>query len=173
MSGWLKSGLLFGLIGLVISLIPMPFLFWAPSVPLWVAVIVLQIIPVMVMFGPLALILGSFAGFFGARWNSPSTMQRGMLASAFAGAAVFVGVLSFFGTIVTFLQSTPEIREAYVQLISDAFAQQGGEARGFAEGLPALLLGVGVCTGIFNLVIAIAAGSFFGWLGSRPKKQGS
>lgn len=173
MSGSLKSGLLFGLIGLIIALLPIPFLLWTPSVPYWVVVIVLQIIPIMLMFGPLALILGALAGFFGARWNSPSTMQRGILASAFAGAAVFVGVLSFFGTIVAFLQTTPDIREAYVQLISDAFAQQGGNAEGFAESLPALLLGVGVCTGIFNLVIAIAAGSLFGWLGSRPRKQGS
>lgn len=173
MSGAIKAGLLFGLIGLAISLVPPPIIVWATALPLWLARICVQIIPALMIFGPLALVLGSCAGYFGTRWSRPPTFQRGLLAGGVAGGGVMLGILVFFATILLLLASTPDIRDALVRMTSEGFAAQGGNEQVVTSGFTALLVAAGLCTGVVNLVVALGAGALAGWFASRIGSGGA
>lgn len=171
MGGAVKAGLLFGLIGLIIALIPPPIILWAPQLPRWLAIICVQIIPFLTLFGPLAILLGGGAGYVGTRWSRPRTLQRGILAGGLAGGGIVLGILVFFATILLLLTSTPEVRDALIEITSKSFAAQGGNSQIVTSGFTALMVAAGLCTGVANLSAALGAGAFAGWVASKPAKE--
>src|SRR5215216_6795047 len=111
MGGALKAGILFGLIGLILS--PLPLLpLMEIKLPALLTFVLLRGGPIVVLLGPLALILGGLAGFFGARWSRPvPTIGRGVLAGGVAGSGVMLGNLSFFVVILLLLSSVPGLQD--------------------------------------------------------------
>ncbi len=77
----------------------------------------------------------------------------------------------FFATILLLLASTPEVRDALVEITSESFAAQGGDSQFVTGGFTALMIAAGICTGVANLSAALGAGAFAGWVASRSSNQ--
>src|SRR5215475_14545990 len=77
MSGALKSGLIFALVGLVGGVV---FSFIEVGGPLWGI--------------PIALIVGAVAGYYGVRWSAASAgVGTGVLAGTIAGTGALIGAV--------------------------------------------------------------------------------
>lgn len=156
MSGALKSGLIFGLVGFVV-------------------VIGFSFIPLVgpILCGPLAAgIVGTAAGYYGVRWSTSNTgIGRGVLAGGLAGIGSLIGAVTFFVVAFTLVRSNPIFQEQ----LDEALRQQQN-AQIDKEQLD-ILLGVlgpiaGLCSGVFNLILSLAFGGLGGWLLTR-KRDGS
>jgi hypothetical protein len=165
MSGAVKSGLIFALVGIL-------------------GVIVSTIVPALLhpilgicVCGPLAIVLnGAAAGYVGIRWSAGTAgVSQGVLAGAIAGIGALIGTVVLFVALLLFIrsiaQSDPEL---YEQVLREAMRQQPD-----ANVDPALLNqmmnwmlpGVGFCLGLLNLSISLGLGALGGWLAVRNRPQ--
>jgi hypothetical protein len=156
MSGAVKSGLIFALVGIAV-------------------VVGFSFIPIIGAFvcGPLAAgLVGTAAGYFGVRWSDASAgVGTGVLSGAIAGVGGLIGAVIFWLIAFRLVQSMPGFQE---QILRSIEQQQPG-----AQLNPSdinTLIGVigpalGFCFGIFNLLLALALGALGGWLAVRNRGQ--
>jgi len=123
MSGAMRSGLIFGAIGLIAVLA-------TAFVPR----------PGPIVCGPLlAVLVGGLAGFFGVRWSVENArVSRGVLAALLAGLGMLVGAVIGYIVLFNSISSEPSFQQ---QL--SAFLQQQPDAKIDPEALGAL---VGIAT---------------------------
>lgn len=171
MSGAVKAGLLFALVGLLFALLPLPPLLDVP-VPIWTVVLLLRIVPLLVIFGPTALVLDGLAGYLGARWSAPATVGRGVLAGGLAGTGVLLGIVAFFETIALLLTRDPDLRRQLMEQFSQQWSNQGGDPAIITGGFSALIIAAGVCAGLMNLLLALGVGALGGLIASRQSAGG-
>jgi hypothetical protein len=154
MSGGVKSGLIFGLVGLIV-------------------VGGLTVIPTLgaLCCGPLgALLLGGGAGFMGVRWGGPAAgIGQGVLGGSLSGLGVLIGTIIGISIYFAIVLAIPEMQA----LLDEQLQQPGME--GLTEADRQNLLGVlgpiaGLCFGVLNLILAVGAGALGGWLGVRQRK---
>lgn len=144
MSGTMKSGLLFGLIGLIVVLI-------VGFVPFIGAL----------LCGPGgALLIGGAAGYFALRWNTGATgIGQSVLAGAIAGVGTLIGAVVFWIIAVSLASNDASLYDA----IQSALAQQPNANQLDPQSLKTLvgLVGpaAGLCFGVLNLVLALAGGA--------------
>jgi hypothetical protein len=156
MSGAMRSGLIFGAVGLIAVLATA---FIPPPGP--------------VVCGPLlAVLVGGLAGFYGVRWSvEQARVSRGVLAGSLAGLGMLIGAV--IGYIVLFnrtISSDPSFQEqlgAFLQQQPDAQVDPG--ALGAMVGLAGAV--AGLCFGVLNLLLALAFGALGGWLALRNRPQ--
>jgi hypothetical protein len=155
MSGAVKSGLIFALVGIA-------------------AVAGFSFIPYVgaLLCGPLAAgLVGVGAGYYGVRWSPPTAgVSTGLLSGAIAGVGALFGSVLFWLVIFALARSMPQFEE----MIDEALRQQPN-AQINPSDLNALLnlLGpvLGICFGIFNLLLALGLGALGGWLAVRNRPQ--
>lgn len=156
MSGPVKAGLIFGLIGIV-------------------AIVGVSFIPVIgaIVCGPgTAAILGAVAGYFGVRWGAANSgVGSGVLAGTIAGAGTLIGSVIFFVIAVSMISSMPGFNEAF----QEGLRQQQPNSELRPEDLNTMM-GIagpiaGFCFGLLNLLIALALGALGGWLAVRNRTQ--
>jgi hypothetical protein len=155
MSGAVKSGLIFALVGIA-------------------AVVGFSFIPYVgaLLCGPLAAALvGAGAGYFGVRWSPPTAgVGAGVLAGAISGVGALLGSVLFWLIIFAIARSMPQFQ----QTIEEALRQQPN-AQISPSDMNALLnlIGpaLGICFGIFNLLLAVGLGALGGWLAVRNRAR--
>lgn len=158
MSGGVKSGLLFALIGLVsviaVSFIPLGALLCAPVV---------------------AALAGGLAGYFGVRWSQgPAGVGTGALAGTFAGIGTLIGAVGFFLISSAMINAMePEALDQMVQQMQQAFELQPGTEELSPDELQAMMNLMfpiaGFCVGLIYLLIALALGALGGWIAGRNR----
>jgi hypothetical protein len=155
MSGAVKSGLIFALVGIA-------------------AVAGFSFIPYVgaLLCGPLAAALvGIGAGYYGVRWSPPMAgVGTGVLAGTIAGVGALLGSVIFWLVVFAIARSMPE----FDQVIQDTLRQQpNAQLDPSAVNTIVNLLGpiLGICFGIFNLVLALGLGALGGWLAVRNRAQ--
>lgn len=154
MSGRIKSGLLFGLIALIV----VPLISLVPTVG-------------MLLLGPLLVIgLGVGAGYLAIRWSDRQIgVGSGVLAGTFVGLGALIGSIVFFVAAIAFISSVPEFR----QMVLEQVRAQNPGAELSGDQLMAMLPLIGVlagsCVGIIELVFALGAGALGAWLGIRQR----
>ncbi|MEO7910483.1 MAG: hypothetical protein ABIV47_12615 [Roseiflexaceae bacterium] len=153
MSGALKAGLIFGVIGLIV-------------------VLAVAFIPAVgpIICGPLvAVIIGAVAGFYGVRWSAGTPgISRGVLAGTLAGVGMLLGAVIAYTILVGMARSNPMFQEQIQEALRrQPNAQIDPAALNTIVGImgPA----VGFCFGILNLLIALAFGALGGWLAIRNR----
>ena len=154
MSGAVKSGLIFALVGLVggvaFSLLPI-------GGPLWSI--------------PIALIVGGVAGYYGVRWSAESAgVGTGVLAGAIAGIGVLIAAV--IGWMIAFSRAMS--LPGFEQRMQEQLQQQQG-AQHTPDQLNAFI-GIsgplfGVCCGVVELVFALGVGALGGWLATRNRPR--
>jgi hypothetical protein len=155
MSGAVKSGLIFALVGIA-------------------AVVGFSFIPYVgaLLCGPLAAALvGVGAGYYGVRWSPPTAgVGTGVLAGAIAGVGALIGSVIFWLVVFAIARSMPQFQ----QTIEEALRQQPN-AQINPSDMNALLNLVGpvlgICFGIFNLLLALGLGALGGWLAVRNRPR--
>ena len=155
MSGAMRAGLMFALIGLI-------------------AVLATAFIPRPgpVVCGPLlAVIVGALAGFYGVRWSGQrARVGRGVLAGTLAGVGMLIGAVIGYLVLFSSLSADPLFQQ---QL--DAFLQRQPNVQvdPGAVGAAVWIAGAiaGLCFGVLNLVLALAFGALGGWLALRSRPQ--
>jgi hypothetical protein len=156
MSGAVKSGLLFALAGVA-------------------AVVGFSFIP---LAGPLvcgpaaAALVGAGAGYLGVRWSAPGAgVGTGVLAGAIAGVGALIGAAIFWIIAFNMLQSLPGFQDQ----IRQGVQQQQPGAQIDSGQIDALIQiagpFIGICFGIFNLLLALGFGALGGWLAARGAAQ--
>ena len=150
MSGAVKSGLLFGVVGIVATSI-MNFVFALCS-------------PVV------AAIIGGVAGYFGVRWSlPPEGIGKGVLAGTIAGALMLVSSLVFFVISFNIIRNNPQ----FTQMINQAIQQQQGGAELSPDQVAAMLNIAapiaGFCLGLINLIFSLALGAAGGAIAVRNR----
>ena len=153
MSGAMRSGLIFGAVGLLAVLATA---FTPPPGP--------------VVCGPLlAVPIGGLAGFYGVRWSvEHARVGRGVLAGALAGLGMLIGAVIGYVVLFNSISSDPLFQEqlgAFLQQQPDANIDSG--AIGAAVGLAGVL--AGLCFGVLNLLLALAFAALGGWLALRNR----
>lgn len=154
MSGRIKSGLLFGLIALIV----VPLISLVPKVGL-------------LLCGPLLVIgLAVGAGFLAIRWSdAQSGVGSGVLAGTFVGLGALVGSIVFFVAAIALISSMPEFKD----MVLEQVRAQNPSADFSGEQLMAMLPLIGVlagsCVGIIELVFALGAGALGAWLAIRQR----
>jgi hypothetical protein len=155
MSGAVRSGLIFALVGVVVEIA-------VSSIP---------------GAGPLlcgpsaAAIVGAVAGYFAIRWSTGAAgVGQGVLAGTIAGVGVLIGAVIFFTIRILTLRSDPEavpFLQRYLQ------QQQGTQLT--PEQLSSLLVVIGpvlgFCIGLIELLFALAFGALGGWVGVRGRAR--
>jgi hypothetical protein len=165
MSGAVKSGLIFALIGLI-------------------GVIAFTILPVLLglivgvfLCGPAVAVLnGGGAGYFGVRWSRGNAgVGQGVLAGAIAGVGSLIGAVILFVILLIIVrniaQSDPQL---YEQLLRNALQQQQGANLSPADLDTAMNLFIpiaGLCFGVLELLLSLAFGALGGWLATRNRAQ--
>jgi len=152
LSGAVKSGLLFALIGIA-------------------AVVGFSFIPVAgpILCGPVAAALvGIGAGYLGVRWSAPGVgAGTGVLAGAIAGVGTLIGAVIFWIIAFSMIQSMPGFQEQ----LQDTVQRQQPNAQLDPSQLDALvqIAGplLGICFGVFNLLLSLGLGGLGGWLAAR------
>ena len=160
MSGALKSGLLFALVGLI-GVVALSILF--TFIPAGGAV----------LCGPLiAMIVGTAAGYFGVRWSAASAgVGTGVLAGTVAGVGTLIGAVVVWVVLIRIAQSMP----GFEQQLQEAFrSRQPGLQLGSGDlsalvNIAAPILGL--CFGLINLLLALGLGALGGWLATRRRAQ--
>jgi hypothetical protein len=153
MSGTLRAGLIFGLVGLI-------------------AVLATAFIPRPgpVVCGPLlAVIVGGLAGFYGVRWSLENArVSRGVLAGTLAGLGMLIGAVIGYIILFNSISSEPSFQEQF-----GAILQQRPDASidPAALGTMVAIAGAvaGLCFGVLNLLLALAFGALGGWLALRNR----
>ena len=156
MTGAVKSGLLFALVGVV-------------------AVIGFSFIPIAgpILCGPFAAALvGIGAGYLGVRWSAPGAgAGTGTLAGAIAGVGALIGAVIFWIIVLGMAQSMPGFQEQ----LQDAVQQQQPNAQldptqiGSIMQIAGPLLGI--CFGVFNLLLSLGLGALGGWIAARANTR--
>jgi hypothetical protein len=153
MSGAMRSGLIFGAVGLI-------------------AVLATAFIPRPgpVVCGPLlAVPIGGLAGFYGLRWSvGHARVGRGVLAGSLAGLGMLIGAVIGYIVLFNSLSSEPSFQQqlgAFLQQQPDANIDPG--ALGAAVGIAGAI--AGLCFGVLNLLLALAFGALGGWLALRNR----
>jgi hypothetical protein len=161
MSGAVKSGLIFALVGIL-------------------SLVVSTIVPAILhpalglcLCGPLVVILnGTGAGYLGVRWSKEDAgVGQGVLAGAIAGIGVLLGTVALFVALLLFIrniaQSDPEL---YEQVLREAMRQQPDvnlDPAALNQMMNWMLPGVGFCLGLLNLSLSLGLGALGGWLAVR------
>lgn len=156
MSATLKSGLIFGLVGLI-------------------AVIVVGFVPIVgaLLCGPItALVIGGLAGYFARRWSDqPTGVGQGVLAATIAGVGTLIGTALFIIIAYNLQSSNPAFQAMLDQAIQQQLQQQP-ETNVSAEDVQTMLGTIvpvgGFCFGVINLVIALVGGLIGALIGNRP-----
>ena len=153
MSGAMRSGLIFGAVGLI-------------------AVLATAFIPRPgpVVCGPLlAVPVGGLAGFYGLRWSvGQARVGRGVLAGSLAGLGMLIGAVIGYIVLFNSISADPLFQEqlgAFLQQQPDANIDPG--ALGAAVGIAGVV--AGLCFGVLNLLLALAFGALGGWLALRNR----
>ena len=155
MSGALKSGLLFALVGVA-------------------AVVGFSFIPLAgpLLCGPLAAALvGAGAGYLGVRWSAAGGVGTGVLAGAIAGIGTLIGAVIFWLIAFNMIQSIPGFQE---QIRESVQRQQPGGQIDPAQIDAIVRIGgpiLGVCFGVFNLLLSLGLGALGGWMATRRRAQ--
>jgi hypothetical protein len=156
MSGAVRSGLIFALVGIVAEI---AFSSIPGAGPL--------------LCGPsAAMIVGAVAGYFAIRWSTGAAgVGQGVLAGTIAGVGVLIGAVIFFTIRIMTLRSDPQA----VALLQEFLRQQQRGTQLSPEQLNSLLvvLGpvLGFCLGLIELLFALALGALGGWLGVRSRAR--
>ena len=156
MSSTVKSGLLFALIGVA-------------------AVVGFSFIPIVgpLVCGPLAAaLIGIGAGYFGVRWGTAdASVGTGVLAGAIAGVGALIGAVIFWLVAFSMLQSLPGFQEQIQERVQRQ--QPGAEIDPTQIDALVRIIGpiLGLCFGIFNLLLALALGALGGWLATRARAR--
>lgn len=150
MSGAVKSGLIFGVVGIIATTI-MNFLFGLCS-------------PVV------AAIIGGVAGYFGVRWSvPPEGIGKGVLAGTIAGVLMLISSLVFFIIAFNVIRNNPE----FARVIDQALQQQQAGAELSPDQVAAALNIAapiaGFCLGLINLVFSLALGAAGGAIAARNR----
>lgn len=155
MSATVRSGLIFGLVGLV-------------------TVIIVGFVPLIgvLLCGPgTALIVGGLAGYFALRWSAtPGGNGQGALAGAIAGVGVLIGAVAFVLVSFSLIRSDPAFQELLNQAIEQQMQQQPGtnvSAEDMQTLVSTFIPVFGFCLGIINLVVAIVGGLIGTLFGKR------
>lgn len=156
MSGAVKSGLLFALLGIFV-------------------VAGFSFIPVVgpLLCGPAgAALLGGVAGYLGVRWTVGNAgVGTGVLAGTIAGVGALIGSIAFWLIAFAMVRSMPEFEQA----IEETLRQQNSgadpaEVRAILDNiLPIVGPFIGFCFGLIQLVISLAFGALGGWLSARNR----
>lgn len=155
MSATVRSGLIFGLVGLV-------------------AVIIVSFVPLIgaLLCGPgTALIVGGLAGYFALRWSAtPAGVGQGALAAAIAGVGILIGTVLFIIVSFSLIQNDPSFQNILDQAIQQQLDRQP-DVSVSAEDMAAMVRTfvpiTGFCFGIINLVIALVGGLLGALIGRR------
>ena len=165
MSGAVKSGLIFalvGILGLIVSTIVPSLLHPALGICLC---------------GPLVVVLnGAGAGYLGVRWSTGvAGVGQGVLAGAIAGVGMLLGTLALFVMLLLFIrgiaQTDPQI---YEQVLREAMRQQPDaniDPAALDQAMNWMLPGAGFCFGLLNLSLSLGFGALGGWLAARNRPQ--
>lgn len=150
MSGAVKSGLIFGVVGIIATSI-MNFLFGLCS-------------PIV------AAVIGGVAGYFGVRWSMPPEgIGKGVLAGTIAGVLMLISSLAFVLIFFNIFRNDPQ----FAQIINQAVQQQQGGANLSPDQITtALNIAApiaGFCLGLINLVFSLALGAVGGAIASRNR----
>ena len=162
MPGSLKSGLLFGGIGIIAIIAASALGSFVPIVGL--------------LCGPLvASLVGLGAGYFGVKWGKPEAgVGTGTVAGLFSGIGLTIGSLIFYMGAIAFVQTMPEFQIIFEEIMAEAMAGQPGAEIDPAQ-LPMLLtlgaLIAGFCVGLIYLLFALGFGALGGWLVVRNRPQ--
>ena len=155
MSGALKAGLIFGVVGLIVVL----------------AVAFIPVIGPLICGPVVAAIIGAIAGYYGVRWSAGMPgISRGVLAGTLSGVGMLLGAVIGYTILISMMRNNPLFQEQ----LQEALRQQPN-----AQIDPAALdtiIGivgpaVGFCFGILNLLLGLAFGAFGGWLAVRNRPQ--
>jgi hypothetical protein len=155
MSGAVKSGLIFALVGLVWGV---AFSFIPVGGPLWGI--------------PIALIVGAVAGYYGVRWSGESAgVGTGVLAGTIAGVGVLVAAV--IGWIILFNRAMA--LPGFEEMMQERLRQQQQGAQLSPDQLNAVI-GIsgpifGFCCGGVELVFALGVGALGGWLAMRNRPR--
>lgn len=150
MSGGVKAGLLFGLVGVL-------------------AVVGISLL--LPICSPLvAALVGGLAGYFGVRWSVGNAgVGTGVLAGSIAGIAMLLGSLVFFVVAFNLVRNDPQ----FAQTLDQILQQQQGGAELSPQELDAMLnLAAplaGFCFGLLNLLFALALGAAGGAIAARNR----
>ncbi len=154
MPGAMRSGLIFGAVGLL-------------------AVLATAFIPRPgpVVCGPLlAVLVGGLAGFYGLRWSAePARVSRGVLAGSLAGLGLLIGAVIGYIVLFNSMSADPAFQErlnVFLQQQPNATIDPG--AIGAAVGVAGAV--AGLCFGVLNLLLALAFGALGGWLALRNRQ---
>jgi hypothetical protein len=154
MSGAVKSGLIFALVGLVCGIV---FSFIPVGGPLWGV--------------PIALIVGAVAGYYGVRWSAEDAgVGTGVLAGAIAGVGALISAVVAWIIAFSRAMALPGFQE----LMQERLRQQQ-DTQLTPEQFNAIL-GIsgpifGVCCGVVELVFALGFGALGGWLATRNRAR--
>ena len=153
MSGAVKSGLIFALVGIA-------------------AVVGFSFIPYVgaLLCGPLAAALvGAGAGYYGVRWSPPTVgVGTGVLAGAISGVGTLLGSVIFWLIIFAIARSMPQFQQAIEEQLPPNAQINPSELNAVLNlAGPAL----GICFGILNLLLALGLGALGGWLAVRNRTQ--
>jgi hypothetical protein len=154
MSGGVKSGLLFGVIAIPLTM-------------------VMSIIPYVGIFccGPItALGLGTGAGYLALRWGAPDAkIGQGVLSGTLTGLGSLIGSVLFFVLAIALLTQMPE----FSQVFEEALRQQNAGTDLTAADLQAMMAIavplVGGCFGLIGLLFALGGGALGAWLNLRQR----
>ena len=164
MSATLKSGLLFGLIGLVIVPLAVLASFFIPFIG-----------PFLCLGSPLlALLIGGVGGFFAVRWSDGQAgVGQGVLSGTIAGVGMLVGVVLLWVIGYGLIQSNPDFQLVLQEAMDQAMAQQNQQPGSeltpdqmvtmFNTVVPLL----GICLGVIYLVASLIGGAFGALIGHR------
>lgn len=163
MSATLKSGLLFGLVGLIV-------------VPLSILATFIPLVGFLVCLGSplIALLIGGVAGFFAVRWSDRQAgVGQGVLSGIIAGVGMLVGVVLLWVIGYGLLQSNPDFQLGLQEAINQAMAQQNQQPG--SELTPEQMVTtfntvvplMGVCLGVIYLVASLIGGAFGALFGRR------
>ena len=159
MSGSVRAGLIFGLVGLIL-------------------VIGIGFVPAVgpVLCGPgVALLLGGVAGYLGARWTATKAgAGQGALAGTIAGVGALIGAIISWIIIVNVYSNTPEFQSGFGQAFTDAMQRQQPGSTMTAEQAQGMIgiIGpiVGVIFGVINLVGSLVGGLIGGLIGRHEDR---
>jgi hypothetical protein len=154
MSGAVRSGLIFAVVGII-------------------AVVAFSFIPLAGPFlcGPLAAALvGTAAGYYGVRWSGERAgAGQGLLAGAIAGVGTLIGAVLFFIILIGIARNTP----GFEQQLRSALDQQNARVNPSDVNTIMNAIGpiAGLCFGVINLLLSLALGALGGWLAARNRAR--
>lgn len=158
MSGGVKSGLIFGLV----------------AIPLTMVLSIIPYVGVLCCGPMIALLLGAGAGYLGVRWGGPEArIGQGVLSGALTGVGTLISSVLFFVLALIFISSLPEFNEIIRQAIEQQNADTQLTLEDFQSIMNVAMPLVGGCIGLIGLLFAVGGGALGGWLRLRQNNQGT